>query len=71
MSELNYNPETGSFTLKTTNRRGFVGKQAGCFCPRDGYIRIRIHKNSHTWEIRTGAPVGVEYVLPGQSCWSC
>lgn len=43
MSELNYDPETGLFTWKATNRRGFVGRQAGCFCPRDGYIRIRIN----------------------------
>ena len=42
MSELEYNPETGSFTWKATNRWGFVGKQAGCFCPRDEYIRIHI-----------------------------
>lgn len=43
MSELEYNSETGSFTWKTTNRRGFVGRQAGCFCLRSGYVKIRIH----------------------------
>ncbi len=42
MSELDYDPGTGLFTWKATKRRGFVGRQAGCFCPRDGYIRIRI-----------------------------
>lgn len=43
MSELEYDPETGLFKWRATNRRGFVGRQAGCFCPRDGYIRIRIN----------------------------
>lgn len=42
MSEIEYCPDTGAFTWKATNRRGFVGKPAGCFCVRDGYIRIRI-----------------------------
>lgn len=42
MSKLDYNPETGVFKWKETSRRGFVGKEAGCFCQRDGYIRIRV-----------------------------
>lgn len=43
MAKLHYDPDTGLFTWAETNRRGFVGRQAGCFCPRDGYIRIRIN----------------------------
>lgn len=43
MSKVSYDPETGIFTWVETKRRGFVGKKAGCFCPRDGYIRIRIN----------------------------
>lgn len=42
MSKLDYDPDTGIFRWKETNRRGFVGREAGCFCPRDGYIRIRM-----------------------------
>lgn len=42
MSKLSYDPDTGLFKWAETARRGFVGRQAGCFCPRDGYIRIRI-----------------------------
>lgn len=43
MSKVSYDPETGIFTWAETKRRGFIGKKAGCFCPRDGYIRIRIN----------------------------
>lgn len=43
MSKISYDPETGIFTWVETKRRGFNGKKAGCFCPRDGYIRIRIN----------------------------
>lgn len=43
MSKVSYDPETGIFTWVETKRRGFIGKNAGCFCPRDGYIRIRVN----------------------------
>lgn len=43
MSELDYDPETGLFTWKATNRRGFIGRQAGCFSKKDGYIKIRLN----------------------------
>lgn len=35
MSKISYDSETGIFTWVETKRRGFVGKKAGCFCPRD------------------------------------
>ncbi|ENP2748006.1 HNH endonuclease [Salmonella enterica] len=43
MSELDYDPETGLFTWKATNRRGFVGRQAGCVSKKDGYVKIRLN----------------------------
>ncbi|UAW06958.1 HNH endonuclease [Escherichia phage 26] len=43
MSKISYDPETGIFTWVETKRMGFIGKKAGCFCPRDGYIRIRVN----------------------------
>lgn len=42
MSKISYNHETGIFKWEETKRRGFIGREAGCFCPRDGYIRIRV-----------------------------
>lgn len=38
---LNYNPDTGIFTWRMTNRRGFVGRVAGGV-NGDGYIMIGI-----------------------------
>lgn len=43
MSEISYDTETGIFKWVVTARRGFVGKTAGCFCTKDGYVRIRIN----------------------------
>jgi hypothetical protein len=40
---LDYDPDTGIFVWKVQlSSRGVVGTVAGCYCKRDGYIRISV-----------------------------
>jgi len=42
---IKYNPDDGSFTwTKTRNYMCVEGAKAGCICPAQGYLRVRVNR---------------------------